>query len=367
MNCSLQKYNLSFIFSFSLCSLLTALSGLHAQKVFTILHIGDSHLQPNNLSGMTRYQLQKEFGNAGRGLIFPYTLAKTNGPKDYIFSSNVTWTSSWITKPTSQSIGLTGISIRSTTTSGAIKWSTGTDTLSYPSQWGKIHFQIEACQSCSVEVNGTKKNYVNKERFIDTLYFKILNDTSTIEFKGCTLTLLDLTESADQDGIRYHSTGVAGATFKTYNDNPHFEGGLQLLQPQLVVVSLGTNESVKKWDPLSFQKEVNVFIDRIKTSSPKARILLVLPNENYLKVNGVYTYNNRVDSVRLVLTTIAKERQIAIYDQQEAMGGKGCMLVWSQQGLVNEDHIHFLRKGYQKQGLLLANYIKEYLQTKQEE
>jgi lysophospholipase L1-like esterase len=314
---------------------------------------------------MTRYQLQKEFGNAGRGLIFPYVLAKTNGPKDFTFTSNTAWTSSWITKPTLQAIGLTGISIQSNATSGSIQWATGKDTLAYPATFGKVLYAIQDCQNCVVEVNGVKKTYANQVKFTDTLNFSISSDTSMIAFKGCTFTLLDLMEYTNTPGIIYHSTGVAGATFKSYNDNPNVEKGLKLLLPDMVVVSLGTNESVKKWDPIAFEKEVRTFIDRIRANSSASKIVLVLPNENYIKVNGSYTYNTRIDAVHAVLLKVAKEQELLTYDQQQAMGGKGCMLQWKQQGLVNDDHIHFLRKGYQKQGVLLANNLKQYLKTTQ--
>lgn len=357
MNFNLLKYSRLFTFSFSILYIFCCTFSLSAQKQTTILHIGDSHLQPNNLSGMTRYQLQKVYGNAGRGLVFPYTLAKTNGPKDFQFSSSCTWTSSWITKPSTQAIGLTGISIKSNASAGSIKWATGSDTLSYPAQSGKVLFQIQDCASCSVAVNGVQKTYNGKVSLIDSIVFPITADTSKLEFKGGSFTLLDLMETSSQIGVLYHSTGVAGATFKSYNQNPNFEMGLQLLDPALVIVSLGTNESVQKWDSLAFANDVNLFINRIKKVCPDAQIILVLPNENYLKVNNAFVYNTRVDNVRAVLTLIAQQRNTEIYDQQEAMGGKGCMLEWQRQGLVNDDHIHFLRKGYQKQGKLLAEYL----------
>ena len=47
-----------------------------------ILHIGDSHLQGGYLTSELRKLLQNKFGHAGRGLIFPYQLVKTNAPFD---------------------------------------------------------------------------------------------------------------------------------------------------------------------------------------------------------------------------------------------------------------------------------------------
>lgn len=36
-------------------------------------------------------ELQKTFGNAGRGLIVPLKLAKTNEPRDYSIISDIDW------------------------------------------------------------------------------------------------------------------------------------------------------------------------------------------------------------------------------------------------------------------------------------
>jgi len=58
----------------------------------SILHIGDSHIQGDYLSGTIRTGLQDIFGNAGRGLVFPYTVAKTYAPPDLVSNSNVVWT-----------------------------------------------------------------------------------------------------------------------------------------------------------------------------------------------------------------------------------------------------------------------------------
>lgn len=43
-----------------------------------IVHLGDSHIQADLLTAPVRTCLQAFFGNAGRGLVFPYQLARSN-------------------------------------------------------------------------------------------------------------------------------------------------------------------------------------------------------------------------------------------------------------------------------------------------
>ncbi len=57
----------------------------------SILQIGDSHIQPGYFSGTARSALQHYFGNAGRGLVFPWRLARTNQPDDIRITSTSLW------------------------------------------------------------------------------------------------------------------------------------------------------------------------------------------------------------------------------------------------------------------------------------
>src|SRR5579859_3860548 len=57
----------------------------------SIVHIGDSHIQADLLTHTVRQLLQKEFGNAGRGFIFPGRLARTNEPQNIYTSTDAIW------------------------------------------------------------------------------------------------------------------------------------------------------------------------------------------------------------------------------------------------------------------------------------
>jgi LysM repeat protein len=79
------------------------------QKI-NFVHIGDSHIQADLMTNVVRELLQMEYGNGGRGLVFPYNLTKTNGPWDVRFSSNGSFSNFRNVSPiSSANIGLTGI------------------------------------------------------------------------------------------------------------------------------------------------------------------------------------------------------------------------------------------------------------------
>ncbi len=64
---------------------------LNENKVSQILFIGDSHIQADWLTAYLRKKFQDKYGNAGRGLVFPYHVANTNGSDDFFSVSNKTW------------------------------------------------------------------------------------------------------------------------------------------------------------------------------------------------------------------------------------------------------------------------------------
>ena len=77
-----------------------------------IVHVGDSHIQADFFTGYMRKKLQSQFGNGGRGLVFPYSLAKTNGVGDVRFTSNQSWESQRnIYADNGNPVGLSGIAL----------------------------------------------------------------------------------------------------------------------------------------------------------------------------------------------------------------------------------------------------------------
>lgn len=60
-------------------------------KVTNIVLIGDSHIQAGYISEVLANYFHAWYGSAGRGLIFPYRLANTNGELNYTSRSNQPW------------------------------------------------------------------------------------------------------------------------------------------------------------------------------------------------------------------------------------------------------------------------------------
>ena len=81
---------------------------------FTVVHIGDSHVQPGIISNEVRKALQAQYGNGGRGLICPLALAKTNAPSDYELKSSaaISAASKLLSRNKPAGMGMTGVAVK---------------------------------------------------------------------------------------------------------------------------------------------------------------------------------------------------------------------------------------------------------------
>lgn len=325
-----------------------------------ILHIGDSHIQPNNFTGKIRELLQLKYGNGGRGIVFPYQLAGTLGPKDYSFKSTISWKNSWIVHSQKKfPIGLAGIGVCASKNEGSFECLLGSDTLpNYLSNYTLFYSFTES----QGEIRNNLLNYSKRKHSIngfDTLQgsFTTLQNKVKFTFKG-TLNFHGLYVENDQKGIVYSSFGVAGARYQDYLKNELFFQEIPLLKLDLLIVSLGTNEAYSQsFDSLAFYNDVDLFLLRIKKLLPYTEILLTLPSEHYKIIDSLPVANLRVFKVHKILRELSVKHNCAVWDLFKAMGGTGSMLKWKEEKLVNPDLLHYYKKGYQLQGKLFYDAL----------
>lgn len=162
-------------------------------------------------------------------------------------------------------------------------------------------------------------------------------------------------ENTTEQGVLYNAIGVNGATFNHYNKATHFFEQLKRLEADLVIVSLGTNESLgSKLDNKVFSNQSALFFENLKEALPMSAVL-VTTNPAVLKKKKYKNEGNEV--VRKVLISQAMRGGFAYWDLQKIMGEKGAMENWQKTKLARKDGVHFTRKGYKIQAELLFDAI----------
>lgn len=159
-------------------------------------------------------------------------------------------------------------------------------------------------------------------------------------------------EDSKRAGLLYHSIGVNGASYYHYNRSEYFLEQLPVLTPDLVIVSLGTNEALSSgFKGERFREEVDAFLSSIRERLPPSTGILITTNPDALKRGRIGKTTNPI--AREVLIETAEKYHAAIWDLQAIMKVSGGVQRWRAEGLSGKDLIHFTRTGYKMQGHLL--------------
>lgn len=339
----------------------------------TVLHIGDSHIQPDSMTSRIREPLHDLFGDGGRGLCFPYRLAGTNGPGDYRITSNVSWEGRRsVRTDIPLPVGLSGYTIRSdkenavldvTLLSGACASSPGYgfDTVVVLHEKGPHAYDLSVSDEAGGEV-------AKKETLLDG--DQDMASKFAFAGAGCHASIVSAKTGDEQNytqiyaislerrgrGVVYHSVGVNGASFEHFSRSEYFARHVGFLKPDLVIVSLGTNSAYGgSFHETEVFGHIETLYKEIRSASPNGTLLFVTPPDSAAPRKKQIKAN--VLKVRNLITEFCSRRRIAYWDFYGIMGSYGSISKWRKNKLVQPDMVHFTRAGYELQGTLLFEAI----------
>ncbi len=331
----------------------------------SILHIGDSHIQADMLTREVRKNMQWRFGNAGRGLVFPLRVAGTNEPLDYRSSTNENWTVAKINSQNRQpEPGLSGISILSGQGGAYIDITTSNhDDLDYAfDQVTLIHIKDSLQFDCRITGSASKFGYLMSAAtsvpddcitwvpFVRSTNFVRIQAEQTEEMQK-SITVNGIILQNSKPGILYHSVGINGAHFNDYNNSPLFYTQLKVLKPDLVIISLGTNEGANpKVTMDEVITSVRAMVQKIKNLNPKACILIATTADDYFRKKYKNPY---LEAVQRALLQGAEQENVACWDMYSISGGFGSCAEWRKAAMLQRDGVHYNKQGYELQGNLL--------------
>ncbi|HNU47667.1 MAG TPA: GDSL-type esterase/lipase family protein, partial [Bacteroidia bacterium] len=303
-------------------------------------------------------------GNAGRGVVFPYRLARSNGPHDYVSFSQNNWKGNRnVVTQDSLSTGITGFSVTTNDSNPSVGISLrNNEGIDYRFNKVQVIYKPDSAvmtASDSSEIIETVNPIelsagINEFRFSNYLTnckIKINSDTA--------FTLFGLNLMNDSSGVIYHTIGVNGAEYNSFLRQPLFFEQVKTLNADLYILSFGTNEAfAKNFDGTIFIQTVDSFITKLRNVSPSASILITSPPESCKRIRrGVYVPNPNVITIRNLLQKYCIENKIAFFDLYEYSGGKGSMLRFAKSKMSDARRIHLNRSGYEMQGLMLLQAL----------
>ncbi len=365
-------------------SLKPVLEKLYQEKknhkgVIRIVHIGDSHLQADMITSILRHGFQDYFGNSGRGMVFPYQLAKSNAPSDIKSSSNVVWLYNRLAHPEIFLVnGISGFGIHTNQPKANINLYLRPKDTAETELFDRMRFFTSTDSVCyTVTFPGLEDIVTARSAKMDTPSFTVKapqpvaafslskcddNNKSDFDFYGVSL------EKTNTPGVIYSSIGVNGAQFYQFTNTPLFWQQLPALRADCYIISLGTNEAQRlNITEADFEAEVDSFVAKIKIVSPQAVIMFTTPAGSYYKMKKPNAVIKRVSDA---LVSYCAENKYPCWDLYKISNGLAGTASWKKNKLMSHDLVHYNGQGYQLQGQLLlqalADVYNEYAAKKKD-
>ena len=349
-----------------------------------ILHIGDSHIQGGFWTEATRQCFHESFGcgTQERGFVFPFNVAQSNCPSNYHIAYTGLWKGCRSAFPEQKaSWGLSGFNAY--TTDDSISFNITADNFdneqySFDVFKAFLEFDTASYQLTVEPINGTVES-ISYDSLSFCYQFKLseLNDSisvllmrkNVVQLKKWqkvspkdTLLVHGFSLENSLPGVTYSEAGVNGGKVVSVLSSEHFIPQLGQVLPDLLVLSLGTNDAYSLlYNDSLFPLQYDSLLFALRLNYPSMEIILTTPGDanrfqkKHIKENEV---------VRQNILQLAQKYNCAVWDWYEIMGGKGAVEEWRKYKLCQYDRVHLNQQGYQLQGKLFYNaLIKAYEQT----
>jgi len=310
----------------------------------SVVHFGGSHIQAGALPSRLSDKLQHFVPglDAGRGFILPYSMAKTNGPRNYSVTSTGSWQNCLSTdRDETCLLGVSGIKVFTSSVDASITFTMrhleylpdynftvakifhNTDSASYIPL-------IDSTLLVSPPIVNTRLGYTEFQfkEAQDTLILRLKKNNSTQN----NFVLYGISLEHNSPGFIYHGIGLNGASIPSYLRCNLMEQHLTALNSNFYILTLGTNDGyTRKFNPETYYQNYDSLLQRIRLVSPDAAILMTVPNDSYI---GRRYLNPNTEKMRDIIRELAKKHNAAVWDFFSVMGGLNSVTLWHEAGLI---------------------------------
>ncbi len=346
-----------------------ALDALHAGKRpqgVSVLHLGDSHIALDHMTGVLRQRWRDMFGDGGRGMPpgIPY---RYYAPQGYEITMSAEWRVASSLR--ADAVGPFGISgFRIETDNATARMSLESD-----HEIGAV--EIEAyggpqSGSLLLQLDGAAPLRLSTRRATPGVVFLRVpaaqaHHVVLAPVGDGALSLLGWAMLSGQShpGLRYDSYGISGATLDVvdYWDRAVVEAEIRRLAPDLIMLGYGTNEGFGDHiDAHAYGLRFEALIARLERLAPDASIVVLgaFDGMRRAKTNDVQACESgwatppKLAVLRDVQRNIARRRGHIFINGELVMGGPCGIARWvnTTPALAWPDHVHLRPEGARRAG-----------------
>ena len=337
----------------------------------SIAHFGDSHIQGGYAVESARQRLQQSLGSGGRGMVFPYAIAKTYSQNDFKSSFQGEWsTANSIQLTPRLPLGISGFVARTHQfkTEFELNFTNPFDPgvkkvrllfrASHPNYEVKVSSgsvtKTKALHEALLVGNGLLE--FDFPELKENIHFEIANvsnDLGMFDLTGVSIENYD-------DGLLYHNLGVGGSAFGSLLAQSYFDQEISFISPDVVILDWGTNDIIyKNTVPDNMREVVKKTIDRVRAAQPKAVIILTSVQDMNFRRRNI----DAAQKFSQLMRELSAENDCLFYDWFRVSGGADSMTWWHAYGLASQDQIHLSSLGYRIKGELMAQALLNSLQA----
>lgn len=341
----------------------TFYSNWNSNKRFSVLHLGDSHLQNENLPNKCRQLIQELLGDGGIGLIQPFSIVNSYNASFYKSTHSGTWTygKSYILPP-KLTLGVRGMSAKTEDDKATFEIAFNKSPSSQNTILTIFYSNLEESYEPIILADTIAAVFLSKTG--DVLKYQLPSKFSEIKFllnktneiqNQFTLYGMSLSNSDDSAAV-WHNAGVGACQYKSILYEDKYEEQAAYLNPDLVIVDYGTNDFLyTNKIPDQLKSEIEKVITKVKKANPRASIILTSAQDMNFKKRNVTASKDFSQMVK----TIAYENQCGFWDWYLVSGGAHSMDLWQANKLTMNDGIHLNGKGSELKGTLLIEALKK--------
>ena len=338
---------------------------------FRIMHIGGSHVQAGTFTRQLRNDLLSLGSkDGGRGMVFPFTAAKTNTPSSYRSRYEGEWEPTKnVTRDLPRRLGLTGMAVSTSDSTASVRIVLRARNAAE----NEPEFRFDRLNILGYSTEGERFPIVitnsgdtltglrNEEASCWSFLLPEMQDSVKVAVSGTggSLTLTGIYLDNPDPGISVTGIGVNGAAVPSYLRCEDFQRDLRMVNPDMVIFAIGVNDaSGKNFSQEEFIARYKILVDKVRAVNPDCALLFVSNNDTYKRVRRrVYAVNRNGLEAQEAFFRLCCDCGGGFWDMFDIMGGLESMKKWEEAGLAKRDKIHFTDEGYAILGDLLYNAL----------
>ena len=211
-------------------------------------------------------------------------------------------------------------------------------------------------QSCMISVLHLGDSHVKSKYYSRSLEAALNNMFNQTEH---VYKLNDSTVARKTYFFNLQEYAFIGTRFQNYYNSLPFQQYLAANQPDLLIISLGTNDAYSGVSINVMNTQMQELISLVKKASPNSVLLFTTPPDE-LKPISATDGGSRLEQVRNTIIQNCIANSIPYWNLYYVMGGFNSMRTWQRWGFAASDNVHYTGNGYTVFGRLLAESIFGY-------